>query len=196
MVTVKIRLVILLAWYPTCLVHGFGPFAAHKASLSLVPTYSSTNSASRLASAAFDWDVWQIGQGRSPDRQDWLRGTCFEEYWSTLSPIVSSAKGNSSTIAVDGHLFSGRMAILDYLIRDWEEMSDKGSTTMRMLWGSPFSEGHWLWAYGAQLDWQHRSGRLAVGQHAAGCDDAKPSHTATTHFLLMMRFPLNLGGPT
>jgi Leg1 len=67
-------------------------------------------------------------------------------------------------LRVDGHSFLGRMAIYKYLIQgDWEKVTfgSSSESTLHRLWGSlQAHESHWLWSYGAQLDWQYRSGRL------------------------------------
>jgi hypothetical protein len=101
------------------------------------------------AMAHFDVDAWQRGLGRRDEPS--LEGTCFESYWKRdASPLASK------TLSFDGFSFKGRMAMLQYLIYDldspmeWEPRDD--------LWVH-----HWLWAYAAQMDWQHRSGRFVIG---------------------------------
>ncbi len=116
-----------------------------------------------------DLDAWQSGQG--PDAAISLEGTPFAGYWEDLpSLIIPKPTGSSSTfdedggkdhpitLAVDGYSFRGRMSVYRFLIflADGEQHSVslwQRSTSLR--------EFHWLWAYAAQLDWQHRSGRLS-----------------------------------
>ena len=116
------------------------------------------------------WEKWQVGQGDIGTRNkhsltEWLNGTFYEQYWESQLPsiIKSSAnddEGNRKTVLkVDGHDFFSRMAIYKYLIQDWEELYPE--TSLKQLWGSNVHEGHWLWSYAAQLDWQHRSWRLS-----------------------------------
>jgi hypothetical protein len=108
---------------------------------------------------AFDENRWQSGRrGHNADAfhnmsQMSLECTCFEEYWDQLPSLV--VDGNRSIVVVDGYSFTSRMSVIKFLI---EFDSDN------LLWGSsPLREYHWLWGYGAQLDWQHRSGRLNFG---------------------------------
>jgi hypothetical protein len=91
----------------------------------------------------FDVDAWQVGIG---ERED-LEGTCFESYWKQLK---------ISGDVFDGFSFLGRMSIYKYLIFELDKP---------LLWNKAknFWIFHWLWGYCAQLDWQHRSGRLHIG---------------------------------
>ena len=107
------------------------------------------------ATAAFDIDAWQMGD---PKRDISLRESCFQAYWSSL-PDESKVEETSESVVlhVNGHSFLGRMRLLQLL------MFGLGDTP---LWERPTSsslcrEWHWLWGYASQLDWQHRSGRLA-----------------------------------
>jgi Leg1 len=118
-----------------------------------------------------DWEMKQIGQGHTATTSrhsldEWIKGTFFEQYWQTQLPplFASSDDGGKSTLLIDGCSFLGRMAMLKYLIQDWESAwfnAASNPSDLEKLWGSSSYEGHWLWAYGAQLDWQHRSRRLA-----------------------------------
>jgi hypothetical protein len=115
------------------------------------------------------WEKWQVGQGDSElmnkhSLKEWLNGTFYEQYWESQVPAItlSSETGKENQIAtlqVDGHSFLGRMAIYKYLIQDWEDIFSDAS--LEQLWGSQVHEGHWLWSYAAQLDWQQRSLRLS-----------------------------------
>ena len=116
------------------------------------------------------WERWQVGQRdfglmNKHSLKEWLNGTFYEQYWESQLPELAqlsstTKKGNQNGILkVDGHSFLGRMAIYKYLIQDWENMFTDAS--LEQLWGSPVHEGHWLWAYAAQLDWQQRSLRLS-----------------------------------
>jgi hypothetical protein len=99
---------------------------------------------------AFDVDAWQSGIGE----RDTLQGTCFESYWETL-------RSSGTTTTFDGFSVLGRMAIYKYLIFELDEPSTWNK--IRNFWLF-----HWLWGYGAQLDWQYRSGRLSVGSDDDG----------------------------
>jgi hypothetical protein len=99
---------------------------------------------------AFDVDAWQSGIGE----RDTLQGTCFESYWETL-------RSSGTTTTFDGFSVLGRMAMYKYLIFELDEPSTWNK--IRNFWLF-----HWLWGYGAQLDWQYRSGRLSVGSDDDG----------------------------
>lgn len=103
-------------------------------------------------SPTFDVDAWQSGIGE----RDTLQGTCFESYWEGLQ-----AQGKTTTRTFDGFSVLGRMAIYKYLIFELDEPS-----TWNIV--KDFWFFHWLWGYGAQLDWQHRSGRLSIGSDDDG----------------------------
>ena len=90
-----------------------------------------------------------------------IQSTPFEEYWHQLPPMQKQP--SSTTLSVQGHSFQGRMAVLKYLIY---EMNDDSTR----LWGENH-EWHWLWGYSSQLDWQHRSGRLAFGGNIQSDND-------------------------
>ena len=113
--------------------------------------------------ASFDVDAWQIGRGPNPPSGYNLKGTPFDEYWNDLPSFASS-----NTLKVHGHSFLGRMAVLKFLMYDMDSA---------LLWESSCGgnrEWHWLWGYAAQLDWQHRSSRLAIG------DDQKDSDSLSS----------------
>ena len=110
----------------------------------------------------FDIHDWQSGLLRKKTLSighsvlDFQR-TCFSAYWDSL-PSSSDSDSRSpprtgTTITVNGHSFRGRMALYKDIILDGcdHEWNDDHSF---------FPLYHFLWAYGAQLDWQHRSGRL------------------------------------
>jgi hypothetical protein len=159
-------------------------------SRAVTETHDRTRCSSTLRKDEFDWDAWQIGTGKpyaavveSNGKRDasFLDGTCFADRgWNILPSIatlrsikVESPKGEASvvdatTLHVDGHSVRGRMALLRYLIEEWEDSLLFPKLNLQpdvAIWGSSGStnEYHWLWAYGAQLDWQQRSGRLAIG---------------------------------
>jgi len=113
-----------------------------------------------MTATPFDIDAWQTGQGPSSVDEYSIKDTPFAEYWQEL-PTLMPSSASSTTLQVDGHSFKGRMAVLKYLICDIESVD---------LWGIN-REWHWLWGYASQLDWQHRSGRLAVGQEAGDDTD-------------------------
>jgi Leg1 len=123
---------------------------------------------------SMDWEAKQMGQGESSimgrkSLEEWVRGTFYEQYWLQHVPTMAvSAPGKngraSGRLRVNGYSFLGRMSIYKYLIQgNWEEITfGSASSSFQQLWGSMEAhEGHWLWSYGAQLDWQYRSGRLA-----------------------------------
>jgi hypothetical protein len=100
-------------------------------------------------SQAFNIDTWQEGQGRNVVID--LQNTPFAAYWENL-PKLQAPSGEKTHLKVDGYSFEGRMAVYHYLIH---------SIDLEDLWGeTSLREYHWLWAYAAQLDWQHRSKRL------------------------------------
>jgi hypothetical protein len=81
-----------------------------------------------------------------------LQNTPFAEYWENLPSIIKDFSSEKTQLKVEGYSFSGRMAVYKYLIY---------SIDLGDLWGeTPLREYHWLWAYAAQFDWQHRSKRL------------------------------------
>ena len=96
-------------------------------------------------SATFNVDAWQSGIGERDD----LQGTCFESYWEKIK-----SRGKATTF--DGFSVLGRMAIYKSLIFELDEPSSWNKIENCWLF-------HWLWGYAAQLDWQHRSGRLSIG---------------------------------
>lgn len=100
---------------------------------------------------ALQINQWQEGHGSKNAVID-LQQTPFEEYWNSLPSLQQSSQGNKH-LKVDGYSFQGRMAVYRFLIN---------SIDSKDLWSktSSFREYHWLWAYAAQLDWQHRSKRL------------------------------------
>jgi hypothetical protein len=102
---------------------------------------------------AFDENSWQSGRGYPFHNVSSLDGTCFDEYWDQLPSLAGFDKENRS-IVVDGYSFTSRMSVIKFLI-EFDHL---------VLWGAtPLKEYHWLWGYGAQLDWQYRSGRLNLG---------------------------------
>jgi len=115
----------------------------------------------------FDVDLWQSGISSSSDSLISLDGTCFESYWDDLPDIVQDDDHDGTqtapiVLSVDGHSFQSRMAVLKFLMFRidptffWEQQQPAA------LSSGGLREWHWLWAYAAQLDWQHRSGRLAM----------------------------------
>lgn len=100
------------------------------------------------ASLALQLNVWQegLGQDAAIDLQD----TPYADYWESLPALQLS--GNNKYLKVDGYSFKGRMSIYHFLINSVDSEELWGETSLR--------EYHWLWAYAAQLDWQHRSRRL------------------------------------
>lgn len=99
--------------------------------------------------AQLDIDAWHIGRGTIPPGGYSIKGTAFEEYWNELP----SLKNEGKMLQVNGHSFRGRMAVFKFLVHEMDPAP---------LWGGEDREWHWLWAYAAQLDWQHRSGRLHI----------------------------------
>mmetsp|Transcript_30704 Transcript_30704/g.65864 ORF Transcript_30704/g.65864 Transcript_30704/m.65864 type:complete len:403 (+) Transcript_30704:308-1516(+) len=100
----------------------------------------------------FDLGQWQAGGTTS------FSQTCFAEYWSNLPSIVpDSADENKhskdAVQLVDPYDFRHRAALAKYLIEH---------TGGEEIWGTGdgYCSKHWCWAYTAQLDWQHRSGRF------------------------------------
>ena len=107
-----------------------------------------------------DIDTWQAGQGPDPPGGGYtIKGTPFEGYWTDLPSLWSNSATDKTTLVVQGHSFWGRMAVLKYLMYNDDS-----------LWGENH-EWHWLWGYASQLDWQHRSGRLAIGRQGTSDDD-------------------------
>jgi len=50
-----------------------------------------------------------------------------------------------------------------------ESSSSSSSSSSLASPSQQLREGHWLWSFGAQLDWQHRSGRLLSVTTNPGC---------------------------
>ena len=134
-----------------------------------VRSYLYSSSIGNTAADLRQWEQWQIGQGnfessKKTSLEEWLNGTFYEQYWESQLPeiVQSSADENENhqtMLVINGHDFFGRMAIYKFLIQEWEEKYNDASLVQ--LWGSQLHEGHWLWAYAAQLDWQQRSLRLS-----------------------------------
>lgn len=133
----------------------------------------------------FDVDAWQVGNPDAPVNN--LQNTCFDLYWEHISDKIKVDETTDKVILhVEGHSFYGRMAVLQLLIFSlgdaplWERLQwhDRDLPNSRMQ--TPEStqscrEWHWLWGYAAQMDWQHRSGRLAFGSDGTDDDDALSS---------------------
>lgn len=81
-----------------------------------------------------------------------LEWPSFPCYCRSNSPSFEDYN-NLVRIRFDAFSFKGRMSVYKFLIEEIDPA---------ILWNEPFREYHWLWAYGAQLDWQQRSGRLAL----------------------------------
>jgi hypothetical protein len=118
----------------------------------------------------FDIDAWQIGRGTNPPGGYSMEGTPFDEYWNNLP----SLKNEERILHVNGHSFQGRMAVLKFLIFEIDPAS---------LWSDENREWHWLWAYAAQLDWQHRSGRLHIGEEQLPENSDKLSTTSWWNYM-------------
>ena len=119
-------------------------------------------------SGAFDFGLWQTGGGKGNPLP--FEASCFVGYWDKVNTSLSnSGTGNSKKeLLIDGHSFMGRMAVYKYLI---ENTNDK-------IWGPNFS-GHFLWGYGALLDWEARSGRLNMNmmERVDGANNDVPADT-------------------
>lgn len=103
-----------------------------------------------------------MGQGNPPLEFDPLKGTCFASYWEDLPPVQKKDNIDDNQklrIQVRGNSFRSRMSAIRYLIENTSGSSSILRNEPSMLWGTN-RVYHWLWAYGAQMDWQQRSGRL------------------------------------
>lgn len=128
--------------------------------------------------AALDVDLWQGGVSDGNSDVMSLKQTPFEDYWEQL-PSLGSEKGS---LQVQGYSFQGRMALYRYIMFEidpaalWETPKHTTKT-------SSLREYHWLWAFGAQLDWQHRSGRLHDND-----DESNGDQISTTGWFGYMNF--------
>ena len=78
---------------------------------------------------------------------------------------AQSPESTTTTTAIlDGFSVRGRMRIFKYLIFELDNPSKWNRIPTFWLY-------HWLWGYAAQLDWQHRSGRLSDIEPTTGIHD-------------------------
>lgn len=145
------RAFISIVFFVSTLIFGNLVMTSTSTSTSSTPSHSSATAASTTIGEGkdtpqFDLEQWQKGPLRGG-----FEATCFQDYWSTLPSLVDET---AASVVVDPYNFHHRMALGKYL------MEQLGSTTS--CWGDAMSYfgKHWYWAYLAQTDWQHRSGRF------------------------------------
>jgi Leg1 len=83
-----------------------------------------------------------------------VRGDSFRSRMSAIRCLIGNSSSSAALLEQDE---SGSSS----LVLPAQLLSLPLINEPRLLWG-PNHVHHWLWAFGAQLDWQHRSGRLRV----------------------------------